>query len=163
MKNKNGFTLIEVLVAVSVFSLVIVIALGLFTNIIRSQRKSVALQNVQENGRYLIDFMAKEIRMSEITSVDGSSLVLAIDHPLNGSIQYSFSGGQLTREDSAGVVAINSDETQVDGSFIIYGKTLGDNIQPRVRVILKAQTTGSKTEEQSVINLQTTISQRPLD
>lgn len=162
-QKKKGLTLIELLVSISIFSIVVVVSLGLFNNIIKDQRKGLAVQNAQENARYLLNFMAKEIRMAQILTADGSSLVLAIDHPINGSVTYSFSGGELTREDGDGVATINSNDVQVDGQFIIVGTTLGDNIQPKVTLVLQATATGSKVEEQSTVNLQTTISSRPLD
>ncbi len=157
--GRQGFTLIELLVSITIFSLVISIALGLFTTIIRNQRKSMAIQNVQDNGRYLLGFMAKEIRMSEITSSDGESFSLDISHLEHGDITYLFSGGQIL----SNAEPINSDEVQVEGKFFVDGKTGGDNKQPRVTVVMKVKTTGIKTKEQAEINLQTTLSQRKLD
>jgi len=48
--------------------------------------------------------------------------------------------------------------------FYIDGRESGgDDEQPRVTIVMKAQTTGAKIEEQAEINLQTTLSQRKLD
>lgn len=161
--NNQGFTLVELLVGVTVFSLVISIAISLFVSILRDQRHSIAIQNVQDNGRYLIEFIAKEVRMSEIENSDGESSVLNLTHPLHGDVAYSFTGTTITRDDGSGFEQINSDEVQVQGRFFIDGKTGGDDEQPRITIVLKVDTTGTKPEEQAEINLQTTLSQRKLD
>ncbi len=160
-KNKKfGFTLVELLVGMAVFSLVIGIAVNLFAASLRNQRKSIAIQNVQDNGRYLMSFVAKEVRMSEIRTSDGASAILYIYHSEQGDITYVFTGTQITRNGEA----ISSDEVQVQGMFYIDGRESGgDDEQPRVTIVMKAQTTGAKIEEQAEINLQTTLSQRKLD
>lgn len=158
-KTKTGFTLIEVLVATTVFSLVVVVAVGLLTAVMRNQRKSIAIQNVQDNGRYLIGFIAKEIRMSEFNASDGEASVLNITHPISGNIIYTFTGTQILRNSEP----INSDEVNVGGRFYVDGKAAGDDEQPRVTIVIKVETTGAKVEERSKINLQTTLTQRRLD
>lgn len=157
--KKAGFTLIELLVGVAIFSLVITVAVSLLTTALRSQRRSLAIQNVQDNGRYLMSFMAKEIRMSEIRTSDGEVLVLDITHPVNGDIDYTFTGTKILRNNQQ----INSDEVTIEGRFFIDGKTAGDDEQPRVTVVMKIKTIGAETEERTEINLQTTFSQRKLD
>ena len=157
--TKNAFTITELIVAVAIFSIVAIAAVGLLTTALRSQRKVIAVQNIQDNGRYLIGFIAKEVRMSEIRSSDGGITVLDITHPENGDITYVFSGTQILRNTEP----INSDEVEVSGSFYVDGKLAGDNEQPRVTIIMKVSTTGVKIEEQAEINLQTTLTQRNLD
>lgn len=158
-----GFTLIELLVGVFIFSLVVLVAVGLLVTTLRVQRKSIAIQNVQDNGRYLMGFMAKEIRMSQIITQDGESTILDINHSLKGNIRYSFSGGQIIRQDVNGAAVINSSQVQVDGRFYIEGNSAGDNKQPKVTIMIRAKTISTKTEEQAQIDLQTTLSQRKLD
>ena len=127
----------------------------------------MAIQDVQDNARYLMGFIAKEIRMSQIITSDGVAYDLNIVNSEGDPIKYSFTGNtgnpdtawQITREDRA----INSKEVDVDGWFYVGGRAAGDIEQPRVTVIMKVSTTGIKHEEQSEINLQTTLSQRKLE
>lgn len=154
--NKTGFTLIELIVAVAVFALVITAAVSLLTIAVRSQRRALAIQNIQDNGRHLIGFIAKEIRMSKINNLDGQAASLDITHPVNGDINYSFTETQLTRNNEQ----INSDEVEVSGGFYIDGRTAEDKEQVRVTIVMKVKTTGNKTEEQVEANLQTTLSSR---
>lgn len=176
--KKNGFTIIELLVGIVVFSLAIIIAVELLMVGLKSQRKSIAIQNVQDNARYLLGFMSKEIRMSEINTNDSATpegtLTLNITHPVNGNITYTFTGApdwQIKRRfwDADAIPPvykegpISSPEVYVDGRFYVDGKTLNDYQQPRVTIIMKVRTTGTKAEEQATINLETTLSQRILD
>lgn len=155
-KQNKGFTLVELLVALVVFSLAVTIAISLFASALRSQRKSIAIQNVQDNARYLIGFIAKEIRMSEIKSPDGELFILDINHPDEGDIRYQFTGVEVQRNGEK----INSDEVQVDGKFFIDGRSTGDDEQPRLTIVMKVETIGAKAEERAKVNLQTTLSQR---
>jgi len=155
---RNGFTLVELLVGLAIFSSVIVIATSLFVSTFRNQRKSIAILNVQENGRYLMEFIAKEIRMSQIISSDGETFNLDISHPVNGDITYSFSNNHILRNGEI----IDSDEVNINGRFFIDGRG-ADAEQPRVVVVMKLETTGQKIEERATMNLETTLSQRNLD
>jgi len=159
-QNKNkGFTLVEILVGVSIFVLVTSTAVGLIMTSIQSQRKAIAIQEAQENGRYLLQFMAKEIRMSQVNTLDGQTQILNIDHSDFGNIIYRITNGQVLRNNQP----ISSDNIQVDGWFYIDGRSEDDYQQPKVTITLKIERTGQKSEEATSIILQTTTSQRNLD
>lgn len=64
IKNRSGFTLIEMIVSVSVFSITIVAATGIFLSVTEVQRSAVASQNVQESMRYVFEALSKEVRMT---------------------------------------------------------------------------------------------------
>jgi len=169
-KKSKGLTLIELIVAMGIFSVIIVIVVGLFVATLKGYRKSAALQNVQENARFLMDFMTKEIRQSTIISGDNHSLILERPDPSNPpailNITYNFDGTNIQRTvagspSSSG--AINSQQVMVSGAFFISGITSGDGLQPKVTISLKVQTQATKAEEKAAIDLQATLSQRILD
>lgn len=172
-KKSKGLTLIELIVAMGIFSVIIVIVVGLFVATLKGYRKSAALQNVQENARFLLDFMTKEIRQSTITSVVGAGgyhgNTLNIRRPDNTNITYIFDGTNIQRTvvgspSSSG--SINSQQVMVSGGFFISGTTGGtgaDSFQPKVTISLKVQTQATKAEERAAIDLQATLSQRILD
>ena len=68
LKNSQGFTLIEMMVAVSIFSIVILAATGILNYVLKGQVASVASQNVQESMRYALEVMSKEIRTAQIAN-----------------------------------------------------------------------------------------------
>lgn len=153
--------MIELLVALSIFALVIIAVLGLFSAAIKGQRRVIAQQNVQENARFLIEFMAKEIRMSTITSDNGTSGDLTLVRSDGDSVTYSIVSGKLYRNSGQ----VSSDEVIVSGNFYVEGAESGtiDNQQPKVVIALEIQGAGAKVEEQTKINIQTTLSQRNFD
>jgi prepilin-type N-terminal cleavage/methylation domain-containing protein len=59
---KKGFTLIEVMVSVTIFSIVMVIALGSLLAISSSDRKAETLKTVMNNLSFALDSMSRSIR-----------------------------------------------------------------------------------------------------
>lgn len=65
LKRHLGFSLIEIIVSVTLFSVIILSATNIFKLVIDSQRSAMAAQNVQENIKYFLEVIAKEIRMAQ--------------------------------------------------------------------------------------------------
>ena len=160
---KKAFTLIEILVAVSIFIVVITVALTLFVSGINGQRKVIALQDVQDNVRFLMGFIIKEIRMSEINYINSS--ILNITRPGGELVTYTFnnSEGTIERTDSSTNGPINSNDVLVYGNFYGLGIGSSDNQQARVTIVMDVQKNSGKVEGNASIKVQTTISQRNLD
>lgn len=160
IKDK-GLTMLELLVAMAIFSIVITIVVSLFMTALKGYRKNLALQNIQDNARFLLDFIAKELRMATINS--GTSSSLNITRSDGTAVTYSFGGGNLTRTTSETSGPINSEKIIVNGSFYVSGITGGDELQPKVTIALKIEDQGTKPQERAAINIQVTLSQRDLD
>jgi len=64
-RNRKGFTLIEVMVSVSLFAVIILSVTSIFKMAIDGQRNAIATQNVQESLKYFLEVTAKEIRMAQ--------------------------------------------------------------------------------------------------
>ena len=73
MKKIKSFTIVEILVAVSLFSLVIVTVLTTFSNITKTQFEISDMQNLQDNARYIFDSVSRETRTAVFDS-DGSCI-----------------------------------------------------------------------------------------
>jgi prepilin-type N-terminal cleavage/methylation domain-containing protein len=65
IKKENGFSLIELLVSVAIFSVLIVIIMSIFQSSIKAQHNATAAQNVQESMRFALELMSKEIRSAK--------------------------------------------------------------------------------------------------
>ncbi len=61
--TNRGFTLIEVMVAVSLFSVVMVISIGALLSLVDANRKAQAMQSVINNLNIALDGMIRSIRM----------------------------------------------------------------------------------------------------
>ncbi|MBU2564294.1 prepilin-type N-terminal cleavage/methylation domain-containing protein [Patescibacteria group bacterium] len=160
---KKAFTLIEILVALSIFMVVIIVVLTTFLSGINGQRKVIALQDVQDNARFLMNFMVKEIRMSEINSFNSSSL--NITRPDGESVSYLFNNanGKIERTDSTTSGPISSDNVFILGGF--YGSGVGklDGLQAKITIVMDVQKNSAKEQGRASIKIQTTVSQRNLD
>ncbi|MFA6410934.1 MAG: type II secretion system protein [Candidatus Buchananbacteria bacterium] len=65
-KNKSGFTLIEILVVLAIFSILSVVIIDVFLLSLKSQRQTSARQKTLSNLRYVTETIAQKIRTSEI-------------------------------------------------------------------------------------------------
>ncbi len=63
--SQKGFTLLEIMVALSIFTVALLLTTDIFQRIIEGQRNAIASINVQENFRYALEIMGKEIRNAE--------------------------------------------------------------------------------------------------
>lgn len=81
--KKKGFTLIEALVSLGIFSVVIVAATGVILSIISSNKKNQAISSVVNNLNYSIDSMVRDIKTGYEYQCDtfdssGSNLLLDV-------------------------------------------------------------------------------------
>ena len=68
LKSVKGVSLIELVVSITLFSVLILSATQIFKMVIDGQRSAISAQNVQENMRYAMEKMSKEIRMAGISN-----------------------------------------------------------------------------------------------
>jgi len=67
IKNNRGVSLLELVVAITIFSFLILSSTQIFKMVVEGQRNAVSAQNVQENIRYAMEKISKEIRMAQIS------------------------------------------------------------------------------------------------
>jgi len=65
-KGKKGFTLIEVIMATSLFTIVSMIGVTVFTDVARVQRKLYLESALYEDGRFLMERLSREIKQNTI-------------------------------------------------------------------------------------------------
>jgi prepilin-type N-terminal cleavage/methylation domain-containing protein len=159
-----GFTLTEILVVALIFSLVVIIFSSAFINSSGLQKKAFNIQQVVENASYVLESMAKEIRVSKVPPQDNNcpsspASSLVIDHPVNGRITYSLSGGAVHRNVNGQDSIVSSDNVEFTRlQFCILGTAIGDGKQPRV--IIQASIRSKSALQPSRIDIQTAVSQR---
>jgi prepilin-type N-terminal cleavage/methylation domain-containing protein len=64
IKDQSGFTLIELMVATTLFSIVLVVIVASFLQVGRMFYKGVSIDNTNESARTLVDDVANDIRLS---------------------------------------------------------------------------------------------------
>jgi len=124
VKNKKGLSLIEVMVAIFVFSIIITVSMAVATMYLKG---SLTIKKYQENSEELslaMNYISTDIRMSSLVSpVSTSNLNLTNNN--GDSVTYAFSGGGLTRNGSMII-------DKVSGSFYV----INSNGIPRVTIAM---------------------------
>ncbi|MCK5416157.1 hypothetical protein KAI92_01880 [Candidatus Parcubacteria bacterium] len=65
IKNQLGYSITEIIVALSIFVVVITLSSLIFQQVLIGQKKIIGGQNGQESIRYLFEVISKEIRMAK--------------------------------------------------------------------------------------------------
>jgi len=172
IKNKNkGFTLVEVLIAIFAFGIIVIAMSGVAQSVIKSQRKAFVLQDIQESGRYILESLSKEIRMSVVEPSDpsGSDYVVSQSDTLNitnskgEDVVYEFAGDpdyNLWRQIDGGVWEdLSPSNLKTTGSFYIR-KRPAPAVRALVTINMKIESEGPRVEQESEVYLQGTISSR---
>ena len=64
-KNKRGFTLVELMVAIAVFSIVMVVAMSALLNVIDANNKARSIKTAVNNISFAIESISKDMRMGK--------------------------------------------------------------------------------------------------
>lgn len=170
----TGFTLIEVLVSIAIFSLVLGSATSILISAIRIQRKTLAMRTLLDNTSYNLEYMSRALRMAKKDDIDGINCLLGnkVNYeitPRNGikfrnyknECQEFFLENNRLKEEKPGLGILNflTPENIQIVSFRINqsGWNETDNLQPKVTLTITAEVQGQR------LIIQTTTSQRDLD
>jgi len=96
-KNKNGFSIIELMVVVVILSLIILGLVSIFSGGMRSWVSGESQLKAQRNARQAMDKMVRELRISKIVKTKNLHNVEVTIPELNGAgsgydVSYSWSG-----------------------------------------------------------------------
>lgn len=156
-----GLTMIELIVAIGIFGLVIGMAVGIFVLALSSQRRIIALRNVEDNARFTIEAMAREIKTGKNFSGGGNSVSFtnargeATIYRLNSNIIEKSSDG------GASYLAVTGSEVTVNYlNFYLIGQAPGDGLEPRIAITIGI--TGNIGNQTANLKIQTTVSERAL-
>lgn len=152
----GGFTLIELLVSMAMFSVVVVVVTDIFLTGLGGANRIFGAQAVQESGRFILESMLKEIRMSKVNTANGTSNTLNITNSKGQTLDYTFNNvaKQLLRDGNI----LNPNKVELTGTFFIQEN---DGLkQARVTIMIQLINKAETNKEKAVINLQTTVSSR---
>ncbi len=69
MKNKKGFTLVELLIAIMIFTVVVTLAGTLFVSGFRNYEKVSVILNGQASTRFVMYEISKELRNAKVSDI----------------------------------------------------------------------------------------------
>lgn len=187
----KGFTLVELLVAATVFIFISAAAIGILIFTLRAQRKTLATQELLSQTSYVVEFMSRSLRMARKQTTqnclsqnglnyenpDGNVSQIRFinyeeDADGNDCYQFFLQGEQLmvARATNWGNLSNpNNIFALTSNLFKVLDFRTGpsdswdqnDDEQPRVTLFFRLKRKGSG--QQPEITIQTTISQRNLD
>ncbi|MBU1146493.1 type II secretion system GspH family protein [Patescibacteria group bacterium] len=187
--NKRGFTLVEMMVVLAIFSVATVVIVDIFMMASKASRRTLAIEKVQSDARYSMEAISKEIKMDMI-DYDWGGYVGGINFPEeelalrdadDNLIVFKKSADDCPPETAACLVvsldggltfaSITSKGNNVEDlkfyidpivdPFKLNALNLYDSDnQPRVTIVLTTKGIGGRPEEQQTIYLETTVSGR---
>lgn len=172
--RKFGFTLIEMVVAISLFSVVVLVSISAMLSIADANKKANATRVVMDNINFAMENMGRNIRTGYDYScggagdcVSGGTSISFTDQKSN-TVTYSWTedsnglGSITVRKNSGSPVGITSPQVDIDGlTFYVSGTSPNDGLQPRVLITLRG--TAQIGKNTTSFNLQSTVSQRKVD
>lgn len=171
--------MIELVVSIMIFSVLILSATQIFKMVVDGQRGAISAQNIQENIRYAMEKMSKEIRMAQISNQSCyGAAIYKVFNPAGGGTELYFKNKdgecvnyylennrlKIMVDNGTGAVAdfitpakieISNLKFYVDDDFIgaFHSK------QPYVTMVMDAKAIGNEMHQQKM-KIQMTVSSR---
>ncbi|MBU2579068.1 prepilin-type N-terminal cleavage/methylation domain-containing protein [Patescibacteria group bacterium] len=170
LQANKGITLIELLIGISLFSIVIVAFLQLFTSAFKEQSKILSKTELLNSGSYASEYVSRALRMAR-KAEDAICIPVGTNYAAttngikflnhNSECQEFRLTGNILETNKVGLGSAQSltpsNLTVESLKFNIFGDQAGDTAQPKITFVLKLKI---NTE---TLNIQTTVSQRDLD
>lgn len=181
--GKKGFTLIEMLVAMAIFSTVMGIITGIFIMGIRQQKMALDHQIVLDQTSYALEYMSRALRFAKkqlagdpvclsqsglnVETTGGGLGIKFINHLQEDDCQEFFlESNQIKYRRKIGqpeenTLPLTSNKLEVTSfKFDLAGEYQDDDLQPRITISSEIKSAGASGQSQKI---QTSISQRNLD
>ena len=170
----RGFTLVELMVSISIFIIIMTISMGSIVGTLDANRKSRALKTVINNLNLAVESMSKEIRFGKnyhcgsgtVTDrkncPEGDTLISFLSSE-GTQITYRLNGSSIEKQiGSLGYIKLTAPEIIIDSlTFYALGTLTGDGLQPKILIKIKGHAGTGKGQSSFV--LETLVSQRVLD
>ncbi len=172
LKAQKGFTIVELLIAMTLFTVLIGITSGAFIQSLRTQKNLTALIAANSNASITIEQIAREARTGKDFCIGANSPCiisagvykeLIFTNAKNEKVKYELIAPSIMRSiNSQTPIPVTADNVNMQIlSFYIDGNQPGDGKNARITMVLKVGAAGIPFSE-SVINLQTTVTTRIL-
>lgn len=178
-REARGFTLMEVLVALALFSVIITVATNLFLSFQRTSRKTESLEQLTGSARFIVERIAREVREGTVDYEEYATrnVDLQVSHPTTLFLRTSANQQRSFALDN-GTITMNDEELTGSGvrvqdvQFTIvpaqdpfeFHETTGKflaNAQPRVTILLTLDNNKPESDrDYTKYDVQTTISSR---
>jgi prepilin-type N-terminal cleavage/methylation domain-containing protein len=174
LNSNKGFTLIEMMVAVTIFAIIVSISIGLFVSAVRLHKYDLKYQNLLNQTSYVMEYMSRSLRMAEKS--DGTICAFSGENynSTANSIEFVNSNDnkcwkfflsadkRLKIKKGSEEYYLTSDDLEVSFFNVsVSGDASGQ--QPKVTFYLDIQAKKKLLPWSAEIRIQTTVSQRNLN
>lgn len=174
LQSKRGFTLIELMTAVSIFIIVMTVSMGSIVGIFEANRKSRSLRTVITNLNLAVEGMTKEMRygtnyhcgsgnVNSPQNCPSGDTLMSFLSSNDEQITYRLNGTLIEKKiGNEQYIPLTSPETIIDSlTFYTLGAGTDNTLQPKVLIIIKSHAGSDKGRTD--FTLETMVSQRILD
>lgn len=171
---KKGFTLVEIMTAISLFIIVMTISMGSIISVFDADRKSKSVRAVLGNLNLAVETMAREMRFGKNYHCGEGTITTPQNCPSGDDIMgflssddlqivYRQNGSVIEKStDNEPYVAVTAPEVTVESlTFYVLGAGTANQLQPKVLISVKG--TAGVDEGKTDFAIQTLVSQRVLD
>jgi len=170
--KKEGFTLAELIVAMSVFIILTTIAVGVFIQTLRSQRFLIDLMAINNNAGLVLEQISREIRTGYNFSTStgsnvGCSAKLCFINYEGNKVSFDLVNDRVVRKENDLVsIPISAPDVLVKNLSFLVSQENQSGLKPKFcnpwRVTVLMEVASKKADVVQTIPLQTTISSRVL-
>lgn len=183
---ERGFTLVEMIVAVGLFTVVMLISLAALLSLVDANRKARSIESVMNNLNIALDGMVRNMRMGsayhcgttnitsplDCASTPGTSVAFLKFGGTAGDTDdyliytYNSETKSLERKEGANATpfAVTAPEIEIDEmNFYVVGTTPGDSNQPKIVIVMKGTVGAERVRTRTTFSIQATAVQRVLD
>ena len=183
--TNSGFTLIEMMVAIALFSVVMLVSIGSLLSLIDASHRAQGIQSVMNNLNVALDGMVRAMRMGQkyqSTNEHTLSFTPFGKNPNDASQRWTYRFVETTPPGSpeprgsihkiyrlpgiAGEidVPLTAAEVDIDSvKFYVTGTSHNDTLQPRAMMIVQGKAGFEKKRTTTYFNIQASATQRLLD
>lgn len=169
------------IVAVALFAVVMLVCVGALLALVNANRKAQALQSVMNNLNIALDGMVRSVRMGSVYHCGNGDATVAQDcstgdtafafkpfcetAPCPSYLKFSYENERIMKsEDGQTPFPITAPEVSIeDMKFYVVGTTRGDDIQPKVVIVIKGSAGAEGSKARTTFHIQATAVQRVLD
>lgn len=187
-KNQTGFTLMEIVVGLALFGVALIALTDIYLLSQTTQNKLVGETRIQSDARFVMEVLAREVRMSLIdyAAIDPAdfsptlSYLPLIDISGNRLVFMTTSSQAICEPGTTSCLAVKQNDSAwasitprgvniLKSDFYVYPEAdpyaivndrYAASSTPRVTIILVSENITSRQAERNIQNLQTTVSSR---
>ncbi len=164
----KGFTLVELLVSIGLVLIIGTVGTSIITSILRSYNKASIINEIEQNGNYVLSLMESQIRnAASVSPTDTTTQTLTVTpqegSPITFSVTTGAGGIGVVQKTVEGVAEILTNDDLVSGvsvdttnsQFVVSGTTPSS-----VQIILQlrqALNAPGRVDYQAATTLQTTV------